>query len=166
MRRTTCRACESKNLKEILNLGEMALAGGFLEDDKAIREERKFPLPVHVCQDCSLIQILEVIAPAILFRDYSFSSSTIPPLVKHFEGYAQWLASRLSPSLVYEFGCNDGVLLTPLEKLGISANCVDISANITEMARAKGLDVITGFFDDETARSLVQKYGAADVVTG
>ncbi|HEV2805089.1 MAG TPA: class I SAM-dependent methyltransferase [Chthoniobacterales bacterium] len=166
MRRTTCRACESKNLKEILNLGEMALAGGFLEDEKAIREEQKFPLPVHVCLDCSLVQILEVIDPAILFRDYSFSSSTIPPLVKHFEGYAQWLASRLSPKLVYEFGCNDGVLLAPLEKLGISAKGVDISENITEMARAKGLDVVTGFFDDATARSLVEKYGPADVVTG
>jgi novobiocin biosynthesis protein NovU/D-mycarose 3-C-methyltransferase len=166
MRRTTCRACESKNLKEVLNLGEMALAGGFLEDEQAVQAEQKFPLPVHVCLDCALVQILEVIDPAILFRDYSFSSSTIPPLVKHFEGYAEWLAHRLSPKLVFEFGCNDGVLLAPLEKLGISAKGVDISENITDMARAKGLDVVTGFFDDEMARVLVGKYGAADVVTG
>jgi SAM-dependent methyltransferase len=166
MRRTTCRACESKNPKEILNLGEMALAGGFLENEEAVRMEQKFPLPVHVCLDCGLVQILEVIDPAILFRDYSFSSSTVPPLVKHFEAYAEWLAARLSPRLVFEFGCNDGILIAPLEKLGISAKGVDISENITEMARAKGLDVITGFFDDEMARSLVQKHGSADVVTG
>jgi SAM-dependent methyltransferase len=166
MRRTTCRACESKNLKEILDLGEMALAGGFLEDEKAVQAEQKFPLPVHVCLDCSLVQILEVIDPAILFRDYSFSSSTIPPLVKHFEGYAKWLVERLSPRLVFEFGCNDGILLAPLNKLGIGAKGVDISENITEMARAKGLDVVTGYFDDEMARSLVEKFGAADVVTG
>ena len=62
--------------------------------------------------------------------------------------------------------CNDGILIAPLEKLGISAKGVDISENITEMARAKGLDVTTGFFDDEMARSLVQKHGPADVVTG
>ena len=166
MRRTTCRGCDSKALKEILDLGEMALAGGFLEDEKALHAEQKFPLPVHVCLDCGLVQILEVIDPAILFRDYSFSSSTVPPLVKHFESYAEWLARRLSPRLVFEFGCNDGVLIAPLEKLGISAKGVDISENITEMARAKGLDVTTGFFDDEMARSLVQKHGPADVVTG
>ena len=166
MRRTTCRGCDSTALKEILNLGEMALAGGFLEDEKALRAEQKFPLPVHVCLNCSLVQILEVIDPAILFRDYSFSSSTIPPLVKHFEGYAQWLSDRLSPKQVFEFGCNDGVLLAPLEKLGVRATGVDISENITEMARAKGLDVVTGFFDDDMARALVQKCGAADVVTG
>jgi len=166
MRRATCRACESKNLKEILNLGEMALAGGFLENEEAVRAEQEFPLPVHVCLDCALVQILEVIDPAILFRDYSFSSSTIPPLVKHFENYAQWLATRVSPAVSSEFGSNDGVLIAPLEKLGISAKGVDISENITEMARAKGLEVITGFFDDEMARTMVQQYGPADVVTG
>jgi SAM-dependent methyltransferase len=144
----------------------MALAGGFLENEQAVREEQKFPLPVHVCMDCGLVQILEVVDPAILFRDYSFSSSTIPPLVKHFEDYARWLKERLSPKLVFEFGCNDGVLLAPLEKLGVSAKGVDISENITEMARGKGLDVTTGFFNDEMARSLVEKFGAADVVTG
>ena len=166
MKRTTCRACESKNLKEILNLGDMALAGGFLPNKEAIATETRFPLPVHVCLDCSLVQILEVIDPAILFRDYSFSSSTIPPLVKHFEGYAEWLRSRLSPKLVFEFGCNDGVLLAPLEKLGIGAKGVDISENITAMAREKGLDVMTGYFDDEMAANLAQKFGQADVVTG
>lgn len=149
-----------------MNLGEMALAGGFLENQAALEAEQKFPLPVHVCMDCSLVQILEVIDPAILFRDYSFSSSTIPPLVKHFEGYAQWLAERLSPAMVFEFGCNDGVLLAPLEKLGIGAAGIDISENITEMARGKGLKVLTGFFNDEGARELVAKFGQADVVTG
>lgn len=166
MRRTNCRGCDSPRLQEILHLGEMALAGGFLEDENAVRGEQKFPLPVHVCLDCCLVQILEVIDPAILFRDYAFSSSTIPPLVKHFEDYAAWISERLAPKLVFEFGCNDGVLLAPLEKLGIKARGIDISENITAMARKKGLDVITGYFDDEMAAQLVAKSGRADVVTG
>jgi len=144
----------------------MPLAGGFLADQAAIAEEQTYPLPVHVCLKCGLVQILEVIDPAILFRDYSFSSSTIPPLVKHFEAYAEWLIQRLSPKLVFEFGCNDGVLLSPLQHLGISAKGVDLSDNITEMARAKRLDVTTGYFDEETVGSLVHQHGQADVVTG
>jgi len=144
----------------------MPLAGGFLADHAAIAEEQTYPLPVHVCRQCGLVQILEVIDPAILFRDYSFSSSTIPPLVKHFEAYAEWLIQRLSPKLLFEFGCNDGVLLSPLQNLGISAKGVDLSDNITEMARAKGLDVTTGYFDEETVGSLVHQHGQADVVTG
>jgi SAM-dependent methyltransferase len=166
VRRINCRACEGSNLQQFLDLGQMPLAGGFLANAAEVASEETYPLPVHVCRDCGLVQILELIDPAILFRDYSFSSSTIPPLVRHFEEYAGWLAKRLAPSRVFEFGCNDGVLLVPLERLGIIAKGVDISENITELARSKGLDVTTGYFDETTARSLVKKHGPADVVTG
>ena len=86
--------------------------------------------------------------------------------MKHFEAYAQWLVDRLHPGKVVEFGCNDGVLLAPLQKRGVQAIGVDISQNITEMARAKGLDVVTGYFDDEVARQIVERIGPVDVVTG
>jgi novobiocin biosynthesis protein NovU/D-mycarose 3-C-methyltransferase len=144
----------------------MPLAGGFLSDDAAVAAERLYPLEVHGCSDCGLIQVLKPIDPEVLFQDYSFSSSTIKPLVDHFEGYAQWLEQRLHPAKVVEFGCNDGVLLAPLQKAGIRAVGVDVSANITEMARAKGLDVITGYFNIEVAKQIREQVGAVDVVTG
>ena len=166
MPRTVCRGCESDEIEQFLDLGEMPLAGGFLPSVEAIAEEKFYPLPVHVCRDCGLVQILEAIDPEILFQDYSFSSSTIAPLVQRFENYARWLQGKFDPQFVVEFGCNDGVLLTPLEQLGIKACGVDVSGNITEMARDKGLDVITGYFDEPTAEAIKQRRGEADVVTG
>jgi len=166
MRRTTCRACGDPRLEQFLDLGMMPLAGGFLGDTAAANAERLYPLQVHVCTGCGLVQILEVIDPDVLFQNYAFSSSTIGPLVQHFEGYAQWLKARFDPRLVIEFGCNDGVLLEPLERLGVKACGVDISANITTNARARGLDVITGRFDGPTADAIRNRLGPADVVTG
>jgi SAM-dependent methyltransferase len=144
----------------------MPLAGGFLRSTADISAEQTFPLPIHVCQDCSLVQIVEPVDPDILFRDYAFSSSTVGPLVNHFTQYAKWLHERLHPRVVVEFGCNDGILLDPLQKLGVKAVGIDISENITEMARAKGLDVVTGYFNPETAEAIKAKAGPADVVTG
>jgi SAM-dependent methyltransferase len=72
----------------------------------------------------------------------------------------------LAPGKVVEFGCNDGVLLAPLERRGIAAIGVDISKNITDMARAKGLKVETGFFNIELSREIRSRWGAIDVVTG
>jgi SAM-dependent methyltransferase len=161
-----CRACGRSHLRECLNLGDMPLAGGFLRSTEEIADERKYPLPIHVCEDCSLVQIVDPIDPSILFKDYAFSSSTVGPLVTHFDEYARWLHARFRPRLVVEFGCNDGILLLPLEKLGISAVGVDISDNITEIARKEGLKVITGFFDTRTADQIVDEYGYCDVVTG
>lgn len=166
MRRTTCRGCERERLEVFLDLGQMPLAGGFLQGPEAIPGEKTYPLPVHVCLDCGLVQILEVIDPEVLFQDYSFSSSTVGPLVEHFEAYARWLREKLGCRSVVEFGCNDGILLQPLERLGVKACGVDVSSNITEMARAKGLDVVTGYFDTATAAAIRDRIGAVDVVTG
>jgi len=166
MRRTTCRGCDGVQLEQVLDLGEMPPAGGFLADPAAAAREHRFPLPVHVCRGCGLVQILEVIDPEVLFQDYSFSSSTIGPLVQHFGEYARWLQDRLGCTSVVEFGCNDGVLLAPLAALGMAATGVDISGNITALARAKGLDVVTGYFDEETADAIRERRGRVDVVTG
>src|ERR1700680_2204262 len=144
----------------------MPLAGAFLAGPEAIAAERRYPLTVHVCRTCALVQILDPIDPDVLFRDYAFSSSTVGSLVEHFDGYAEWLVRRLQPSTVVEFGCNDGILLAPLRTRGVSAVGVDISENITAMAREKGLDVITGYFDDATAAAIVSRVGPVDVVTG
>lgn len=166
MARTVCRGCESGNIETFLDLGEMPLAGGFLDAIEAIPSEKLFPLPVHICKECGLVQILEAVDPEILFQNYSFSSSTVKPLIQHFSNYAKWLKDKCEPNLVVEFGCNDGVLLKPLEQLGIKACGVDVSQNITEMARDNGLDVITGYFDETIAESIKERLGEADVVTG
>jgi SAM-dependent methyltransferase len=161
-----CRACGERSLVIALDLGEQPLAGGFLSDPEAIAGEQQYPLRVFTCERCSLVQIVDIIDPDILFQDYSFSSSTIRPLVEHFRAYASWLAERYEPSRVVEFGCNDGVLLAPLQELGVDAWGVDISENITELARSKGLQVMTGFFDVQAAREIVERAGRADIVTG
>ncbi len=163
---TVCRACGATTLEKVLDLGALPLAGGFLSGPNAIAAEQKYPLVIHVCSGCGLVQILDPVDPDILFQDYSFSSSTIKPLVDHFGAYAEWLVKNFNPRLVVEFGCNDGVLLAPLERLGVKAIGVDVSVNITEMARSKGLKVVTGFFDPETARRIRNENGAADIVTG
>jgi methylation protein EvaC len=161
-----CRVCGSVHLKECLNLGDMPLAGGFLQSAENIANEKRYPLPIHVCDDCGLVQILDPVDPDVLFKDYAFSSSTIGSLVNHFEDYARWLHARLDPKLVIEFGCNDGILLAPLERLGIAAIGIDISNNITDMARAKGLKALTGYFDVPMAERIVAEHGRCDVVTG
>jgi 2-polyprenyl-3-methyl-5-hydroxy-6-metoxy-1,4-benzoquinol methylase len=135
-------------------------------DSDAISRERTYPLPIHVCRKCGLVQTTYVIPSDTLFVNYFFSSSTVSYLVNHFAEYAKWLKEKYNPEFVVEFGCNDGILLAPLEKLGIRACGIDISHNITDLARGKGLNAITGYFDKATAHAIREKYGPADIVTG
>lgn len=164
--RNICRACEGDILHKILDLGALPLAGGFLDGPEAAAREQTYPLSIHACERCSLVQVLDPVDPDILFQDYSFSSSTIKPLVDHFAEYASWIVKEFSPTTVVEFGCNDGVLLLPLEREGVKSIGVDVSGNITEMARTKGLAVYTGRFDKAMAHRIREEHGPVDVVTG
>jgi len=162
---SNCRACASSELEPLYDLGPLPLAGGFLEA-KDIPGEKKYPLPVAICRECGLVQLTYFIPADTLFEHYLFSSSTIQYLVNHFTNYARWINERYHPDFVIEFGCNDGVLLSPLNQMGIKTCGIDISQNITELARGKGLNAITGYFDEAMAMDIYREYGGADIVTG
>jgi D-mycarose 3-C-methyltransferase len=162
----TCRACTSNDLGEILNLGMMPSVGGFLNSQSEFNSDPVYPLNIHVCEKCSLVQIVNPIDPNILFKNYSFSSSTVKPLIDHFKAYALWLQKVIGPKKVFEFGCNDGILLEQLNLLGINSMGIDISENITEMARKKNLNVMTGFFNVNSSMEAFNEFGSFDIVTG
>ena len=161
-----CRACAKGPVRPFFDLGEQPLAGGFLAGPEAIETEQRYPLVASVCENCALVQISDPVDPDILFQDYSFKTGTIPGLVRHFDGYADWLTERFAPKAVVEFGANDGTLVAALEQRGVRAVGVDLSANVTEMGRAEGRDLITGAFAPEVVPQLRERFEAADVVTG
>lgn len=162
----SCRSCASENLKKILDLGKMPSVGGFLDSKKMFKNDLMYDLNIFSCVDCGLVQIIDAIDPDILFKNYSFSSSTVAPLIDHFKEYAVWLNQKLKPKKIFEFGCNDGVLLDHLQAFDINNFGIDISENITELAREKGHNVFTGYFNENFANEFVEKYGQVDVVTG
>jgi SAM-dependent methyltransferase len=161
-----CRACSEGPVRPFFDLGEQPLAGGFLAGAEAIASERRYPLVVSVCENCALVQISQPVDPEVLFQDYSFKTGTIHGLVRHFDAYAEWLVERFAPKAVVEFGANDGTLVAALSERGVRAVGVDLSANVTEMGRAEGRDLITGAFASEIVPELRERFDAADVVTG
>jgi SAM-dependent methyltransferase len=161
-----CRSCLSlDNFICILDLGQMPLAGAFL-NTKDIVKEKKYPLKVYSCVSCGLVQFLNHIDPNILFNQYSFSSSTVFPLVSHFEKLALEISKFVSPgSSILEIGCNDGILLSPLSKMGFDVEGVDMSVNIIELARTKNLKAEQGKFDLKWLDSHPEYVNKFDLVT-
>lgn len=168
VKRRVCRGCGSENIVRFVDLGEMPLAGGHLRSDQVAAEQR-FPLSAWFCRDCSLVQILDAIPPDLLFQNYQYISSIIRGLHDHFLEYTDYLQREgylLPGGFLVEFGCNDGVLLGQLQKRHVRSLGLDPSRNVSEMARARGLSVLTDYFTHESAGRVRGIYGTADVVTG
>jgi len=148
-KRETCAGCGGRQFESILDLGVVPLAGYFPNKDE-LSNQSKYPLNLVVCKYCKLVQTDSVIDPALLFEDYRYLSSV--GLSGHFENVANIINENydVKDKKILEIGCNDGVLLEPLKKLGADVEGVDPAKNIVKVAREKGLKVYNDYFNDKT----------------
>jgi len=157
VKREVCSGCRQKEfLKPVIEFGSVPLAGYFPSIEQ-IRDEQSYDCNLLFCDNCGLLQVDTIVDPDVMFRDYRYMSSI--GLTKHFTDVAAYLDKRFSlkerNKSVIEFGSNDGVLLKPLNDLGVKATGFEPSLNISQVAKDKGCDVIVDFFNYENAA----KYG-------
>lgn len=168
-KRTECRACGGRRLRRFLELGPTPLANSFLRSPEEFAEEPSFPLDVYWCETCSLVQLLDVIDPEVLFRDYIYVTGTSDTIAAHNEGYAGTVVDLLGlggEDLVVEAASNDGSLLQHFRGRGVRTLGVEPATNLVEVARAAGIETVNEFFGATTARQLREEHGPARAVIG
>ena len=74
-----CAFCGHGDLNEVIDFGEVALAGAFLKQSD-FQRERKYPLRVCFCPKCCAVQVTDKVDPAIMFANYFYFSSAIRTL--------------------------------------------------------------------------------------
>ena len=155
-----CRLCDDPSAVEFLDLGMQPLANKYPTRAEFAAEDF-FPLQVFFCTTCKNVQLGTIISRERMFEDYYYLSSVNRGLVRHFEDLAQQLASA---NFVVDVGSNDGILLGPLQKLGVKALGVEPSINVSKIANDRGFETLTTFFDIEAAEKIEASYGKADVI--
>jgi hypothetical protein len=168
-RRSTCRACGGDRLQRFLELGPQPLANAFLRDASQFAAEGRYPLDVYFCEHCSLVQLLDVVDPEVLFRDYVYVTGTSQTIAEHNRRYARTVVELVPVrphDLVVEVASNDGSLLRCFQPYGVRTLGVEPASNIALMARAAGVETLDEFFDLDLARTLRQRRGAAKAVIG
>src|SRR3954453_16882517 len=98
-------------LLEWFSLGNQPPANALLVSPAS--EECFYPLTLHKCKTCGLVQLLDVVDPQELFGDYVYYSSTSLTFRKHFKKFAQHAFDNKlikEGQLVIDIGSNDGIL--------------------------------------------------------
>jgi SAM-dependent methyltransferase len=115
------------------------------------------PLDNYLCMDCGLIQLVHVVDPALIYRNYLYRTAVSAGLSGHFKGLCQSAVSRLSlqkGSFIVEFGSNDGTLLQHFKDVGMNVQGIDPAEVIAQEATAKGIPTRADFFDVSTATDI------------
>ncbi len=161
-----CRACKHPDVFMYLPLGLHPPANAFLRADQLNQQEPAYELDTHVCLNCGLVQIPDQI-PAGFFEHYLYIPSASDTMQRHFADFASRIREKFLPnseSLLVDIGCNDGLFLSSAHGMGIRTLGIDPAANIADLARQKGLNVVTRYFGAETAATVLAAHGPAKVI--
>ena len=129
-----------------------------------------FPLHVHVCGECFLVQLEEYVTPDKIFSaDYPYYSSFSDSWVEHARRYVEHVQQDFgigSGDLVVELASNDGYLLQHFVASNVPCLGIEPAEGVAEAAQAKGIPTITRFFGTETARDVLASHGQAQLILG
>ena len=163
---TKCLICETK-YQPFVDFGQMPIANAFATKEE-MQNEYTFPMKVGFCDQCKMVQLADQPDREMMFHEnYAFFSSTSNYMKQHFKKFADSVLKSQSlnkNSFVVEIGSNDGIMLENFLNAGIPCLGVEPSKNVAEVAKKKGIDVYTEFFDLGLSRKIMQSYGKADAI--
>lgn len=165
----TCRHCNSDLEVSFCDLGMSPLANSYLEAKDLDRMERFYPLHAYVCSDCHLVQLQVFETPEAIFSDYAYFSSYSDSWVEHARAYVEKMVDRFGfdeKSQVVEIASNDGYLLQFFKQKGVGVLGIEPAANVAQVAEEKGIPSLVKFFNEETAKEVVESGKQADLLLG
>ena len=162
-----CRICGNKDLKSIIDLKEQYIQGSFIKRNSPKPHQKKIPLKLVLCSNCSLVQLLHTTNKEILYKNYWYESGINLTMRDHLKNLVQ-LAVKIHKRVntenikVLDIGCNDGTLLNfypkKYKKYGIDPS------QIIEKIDKKKIRTIRDFFPFQKSKNkkFIEKF---DLIT-
>jgi len=165
----TCLICNSNNCKFAFSLKPTPLADAYVSNIDRSLHLKLYPLDLYLCENCSLLQLKEIISPEEIYPDYLYKTTTSIGLPEHFFQSAKILKKRFQireDSLVIDIGSNDGSLLKGFKQIGINKVLgIEPCKKLAIEATSNGIPTIADFFSFSLSEKIIKKYEKAKIVT-
>ena len=159
-----CLVCHTP-IEPFVDFGLMPLGNGFLLPEQ-FADEYRFPLQVGFCSSCTMVQLLEQPDREQMFHEnYAYFSGTSRYMAMHFKEFAEHVRKDFLSGpdpLVVEMGSNDGIMLQNFAQANIRHLGIEPSKNVALVAKERGINTITEFFETDLAQRIVSEHGQAD----
>ncbi len=160
-----CRSCHSKNLKKVLDLGELALSD-FTR--KPVLTKTKYPLTLLLCLDCNLVQLKHSIPPQKLYTErYGYRSGinkTMRDELSLIVNKATERKKLKKGNLVIDIGANDGILLSFYPQ-NVRKLAVEPVKKFAKECLDQGNLVVSDYFSRKNIQEAHPKIGKAKIIT-
>lgn len=144
-------------LQPVIDFGKMPIANAFLTPDQ-FNDEYFYQMVVGFDPETQAIGLVHRVPPEKMFHDhYAFYSSTSKGMQIHFKETAKKLLPYAKQGIVVEVGSNDGIMLEAWKEFGVPAIGIEPSANVAEVSRQRGHEVIIEFINDRVVDQILAK---------
>ena len=161
-----CRACGSKEIATFFDLGQQPFANSLLK--AKTKQEKKYPLSLSWCCECSLVQLNQTAEPGKLFSSYVCVTGTSHTAVNYSIEFCDTalakVQSQKEKGYVLELASNDGTFLRPFINKGYDVLGVDPAQNIVEKAVSEGIPTRCSFFGTSVAEKIVAERGRPKIL--
>lgn len=165
----SCRLCQSINLTDFIDFGEVALGNNLLESSKLSMMAEKYPLKINRCKNCNHFQLSSSVKPDKLYStNYTYLSGIGKSFRDHLKQYYKWAetcCNLSSNSLILDVGSNDGSCLKVFLQNGHRVVGVDPASLPAEIANKNAIPTYNAYFSKETAEEILTSYGQPDFIT-
>ena len=163
-----CQICSSKKLHHFLSLGHQPPSDRFLDEKELNEPETHYPLEVYFCEKCKLVQLGYAPDPRLLFTgSFVYTTGSSSELAQNFRSLVKKIVEGfgLSPQdFAIDIGSNDGTLLENYLAYKVRVLGVDPS-EAARLSLQKNIPTLREFFNEETAKKILEKQGKASVIT-
>lgn len=167
-KRNNCRLCQSENVEMVMKYVSTPVGDHFVSKDQTVEKQELYPLDLYFCKECGQLQLLDVVNPEFIYKDYLYETSTSLGLVEHFKNYADDLIQKInieSGDFTLDIGCNDGSFLKCFHDRGMNAWGVEPASAIAKKVEEKGLNVKNTFFSYELSQDIKKNHGLAKMIS-
>lgn len=157
----SCRSCGSKDLLDILSLGNLYVTN-FVNSEE--EQGPKIPLELMLCnpeKGCGLLQLRHTTHPELMWGDQYWYKSGINSMIradlKDIVEKSKNIIPLKNGDIVTDIGCNDGTMLEYYNIPGLNLIGFEPSKNVAREAQSRGINIINDFFNEKAYYSRLGK---------
>ena len=166
MYKKVCFLCNAKKLKKILDFGLQPWCNNFLKK-KQLGLEKKYPLYVNFCKNCSNVQLGYILKKNIMFSDHDYLSGSNYELLNHFKKLSYKILNFFPKKKIsiLDIGSNDGSFLKNFKNnKNINILGIESCKKISNIASRQEIKTVNKFFNYENALKLDNKLEGFDCI--
>ena len=165
----TCRLCNSKNLKEFVDFGNVPLGNNLQISSELAKEVDTYELKVQTCISCNHFQLSQAVSPKLMYAtNYTYLSGIGNSFVEHIKDYVDMVITETKlkkNNVVVDIGSNDGTCLQFFKDQGFVVCGVDPAKLPSTIANSNDIFTINKFFNKDVVEKIKKKFGKIDLVT-